>query len=354
MSMLFSPWTQRGITARNRIVVSPMCQYSAVDGKPTEWHRVHLGSRAVGGAGVVMVEASAVLPEGRISPDDMGLWSEAHREALRPIAAFVRAQGAVPGIQLAHAGRKASTDAPWRGGRLLSPQERGWPSVAPSPIPFDPSWPAPHALTLEEIAGVWEAFVRAALWADEAGFDVIEIHAAHGYLLHQFLSPLANERHDEYGGSFANRTRLVREVVEAMRRVWPREKPLWVRLSCSDWVEGGWDIEQTVALARELKSLGVEAIDCSSGGLDPRQRIPLAPGYQVPFAERIRNESRIETIAVGMITEPEQAEEILASGRADAIAIARALLRDPYWPLAAAKRLNAEVDWPVQYLRARR
>lgn len=342
------------MTARNRIVVSPMCQYSAVDGKATEWHHVHLGSRAVGGAGIVIAEASAVSPEGRISPDDLGIWSDEHRDALAPIAAFMRAQGAVPGIQLAHAGRKASVDAPWRGGRHLGPHERGWQSVAPSPKPFDPAWPPPHALSLEEIAGIWEAFGDAAERADQAGFDLLEIHAAHGYLLHQFLSPLSNERRDEYGGTFENRTRLLREVVETVRRVWPREKPLWVRLSCTDWVDGGWDIDETVALARQLRALGVDAIDCSSGGLDQRQRIPLGPGYQVPFAERIRREAEIATVAVGLITEPEQAEEIVASGRADAVAMARELLRNPYWPLAAAAQLGVDVPWPVQYERAKR
>ncbi|MDE2571808.1 MAG: NADH:flavin oxidoreductase/NADH oxidase [bacterium] len=352
-SLLFSTWRQRGMTARNRVVVSPMCEYSTSDGRANDWHMVHLGSRAVGGAGIVITEAAAVAPEGRISPDDLGLWSEAHRDALAPIAAFIRGQGAVAGVQLAHAGRKASVDAPWRGGKHLGLDARGWQSIGASPLPFDPSWPEPRALSLEGIADVWEAFVRAAEWADEAGFDLVELHAAHGYLLHQFLSPLSNLRRDEYGGSFENRTRLLREVVEAVRRVWPREKPLWVRLSCTDWVEGGWDLEQSVALARALKELGVDAVDCSSGGLDPRQRIALAPGYQVPFAERIRREAGIETVAVGMITQARQAEEILSEGRADAVAMARELLREPYWPLNAARELGLDIAWPPQYLRAK-
>ena len=353
MSGIFTPWTLRGVTARNRIVVSPMCEYSTASGLALPWHLVHLGSRAVGGAGIVFTEAAAVTPEGRISPDDLGIWSDAHRDALVPITAFIRQQGAVPGIQLAHAGRKGSTGVPWHGGGYVTPEDRGWQVIAPSSVPYHADWPLPHALSLEEIAGVWEAFVAAAQRADQAGFEVAEIHAAHGYLLHQFLSPLSNQRRDEYGGSFENRTRLVREVVEAVRRVWPHEKPLWVRLSCTDWVEGGWDLDQSVALARALKSLGVDAVDCSSGGLDQRQKIPVAPGYQVPFAERIRRETGIQTVAVGMITEPEQAEEIIASGRADAVAMARELLRDPYWPLHAAQTLNAEVPWPPQYERAR-
>jgi len=353
MSELFTPWVLRGVTARNRIVVSPMCQYSSPDGRANQWHAVHLGSRAVGGAGIVFTEAAAVVPEGRISPDDLGMWSEAHRDALAPIVAFIHSQGALAGIQLAHAGRKGSTDAPWRGGGHVGPEARGWQTAAPSPLPFDPSWPAPKALTREEIAGVWESFVRAAERADEAGFDLVEIHAAHGYLLHQFLSPLSNSRDDEYGGTFENRTRLLREVVEAVRRAWPKEKPLWVRLSCTDWVEGGWDLEQSVALARELKKLGVDAVDASSGGLDRRQQIPVGPGYQVPFAERIRHEAEIATVAVGLITDARQAEEILAAGRADAVALARQLLRHPYWPLEAAHELDSEVRWPEQYLRAK-
>ncbi|TAM75496.1 NADH:flavin oxidoreductase/NADH oxidase [bacterium] len=353
MSALFAPWTQRGVTARNRIVVSPMCEYSTPDGLALPWHLVHLGSRAVGGAGIVFTEAAAVTPEGRISADDLGMWSDAHRDALAPIAAFIREEGAVPGIQLAHAGRKGSTDAPWRGGGHIEPEHRGWQVIAPSSVPYHPGWPLPHALSLEEIAGVWEAFVAAAQRSDQAGFEIAEIHAAHGYLLHQFLSPLSNQRRDEYGGSFENRTRLVREVVEAVRRAWPHDKPLWVRLSCTDWVEGGWDLDQSVALARTLKSLGADAVDCSSGGLDQRQKIPVAPGYQVPFAERIRQETGIQTVAVGMVTEPEQAEEIIASGRADAVAMARELLRDPYWPLHAAQALNVEIPWPQQYERAR-
>ena len=350
---LFTPWTMRGVEARNRIVVSPMCEYSSPEGLALPWHLVHLGSRAVGGAGIVFTEAAAVTPEGRISPDDLGIWSDAHGDALAPIAAFIRSQGAVPGVQLAHAGRKGSTGTPWLGGGHVGPERRGWQVVAPSPLPFDPTWPLPHALSLEEIAGIWETFVAAAQRADRAGFEIAEVHAAHGYLLHEFLSPLANQRHDHYGGSFENRTRLLREVVEAVRRAWPAEKPLWVRLSCTDWVEGGWDLEQSVALARALRTLGVDAVDCSSGGLDKRQRIAFAPNYQVPFAERIKREAGIATVAVGLITDPTQAEEILASGRADAVAMGRELLRHPYWPLEAARVLDVEVPWPPQYERAR-
>ncbi|TAM58837.1 NADH:flavin oxidoreductase/NADH oxidase [bacterium] len=352
-SRLFTPWTLRGVTARNRTIVSPMCEYSTPSGLALPWHLVHLGSRAVGGAGIVFTEAAAVTPEGRISADDLGIWSDEQRDALAPIAAFIREQGAVAGIQLAHAGRKGSTDAPWRGGGHLDPGQRGWQVVAPSPVPYHPAWPLPHALTLEEIAGVWEAFVAAAQRADQAGFDVVEIHAAHGYLLHQFLSPLSNQRRDEYGGTFENRTRLAREVVEAVRRAWPAHKPLFVRLSCTDWVDGGWDADQSVELARVLKHLGADAIDCSSGGLDRAQKIPVGPGYQVPFAERIRRESGIQTIAVGMITQAQQAEEIVASGSADAVALAREFLRDPFWPLHAAQELDAGIAWPVQYERAR-
>ena len=353
MSLLFSPWQLRDVTARNRIVVSPMCEYSCVDGVAKAWHLVHMGSRAVGGAGIVFAEATAVTPRGRISPADLGLWSSAHRNALAPIAEFVREQGAVAGIQIAHAGRKASTSPPWLGSKHLSPAEGGWESMAPSAIPFNESWPPPQELTIEGVADVRQAFVASARFAQEAGFDLLEVHGAHGYLIHEFLSPLSNKRADRYGGSFDNRTHFVLELVAAVREVWPERKPLWMRLSCTDWVEGGWDVEETVALAKLLVERGVDAIDCSSGGLDMRQQIPLGPGYQVPFAERLRREAGIATVAVGMIEDPEHAESILREGRADGICMARAFLRDPYWPLHAARALGEEVAWPVQYLRAK-
>jgi 2,4-dienoyl-CoA reductase-like NADH-dependent reductase (Old Yellow Enzyme family) len=353
VARLFEPWRLRGLTARNRIVVSPMCQYSARDGLPTPWHLVHLGSRAVGGAGVVCVEATAVTPEGRISPEDLGLWSDAHAEALAPIAAFIKQQGAVPAIQLAHAGRKASTAAPWRGHGLVPPERGGWQPVAPSALPFSPSDPAPRALDEAELPGVIAAFVAAAERAQDAGFELIELHAAHGYLLHQFLSPLSNHRTDAYGGPRENRERLAREVARAVRAVWPEDLPLWARLSVTDWVPGGFTEDDAVHLARGLAQDGVDAIDCSSGGLDPRQQIPLGPGYQAPFAAKLRREAGLATLAVGLITDPAQAEALLADGTCDAVALARELLRDPYWPLHAAHALGHEVAWPDQYLRAR-
>ncbi len=353
MSELFRPWTQSGITARNRIVVSPMCQYSAHEGLPTPWLPVHLGSRAVGGAGIVFTEAAAVTPQGRISPHDLGIWSEAHRDALAPAVAFMREQGAVAGIQLAHAGRKASTAVPWEGRRALGPSAGGWPVIAPSAIPFDAQSPTPKVITIDEITELRIAFARAARFAHEAGFEIVELHAAHGYLLHQFLSPLSNVRTDAYGGSFEGRIKFVVEVVDAVRGAWPERKPLWVRLSCTDWIEGGWSVDETVALARILRERGVDAIDCSSGGTSEQQQIVLGPGYQVPFASRVRNEAGIASVAVGLIEDPEQAEAILRNGDADGIAMARAFLRDPYWPLHAAQRLGVDVVWPVQYERAK-
>ncbi len=350
---LFSPLTLRDVTLRNRIGVSPMCQYSSEDGFANDWHLVHLGTRAVGGAGLVMTEAAAVTPEGRISPQDLGIWKDEHVEMLARIFRFLSANGAVPGVQLAHAGRKASTSPPWSGGHAVSEEEGGWrPIVAPSALPFSDDAIVPEALDQAGIARIVRAFADAAERALCAGAHVIEIHAAHGYLIHEFLSPLSNQRTDEYGGSFANRTRIARESVQAVRRVWPEKYPLFVRISATDWAAGGWDIDQSVALARELKGLGVDLIDCSSGGAVPGVRIPIAPGYQVPFAERIRNEAEIATAAVGMITAPEQAEEILETGQADMILMAREFLRDPYWPLLAAPELGAQVEPPVQYGRA--
>lgn len=353
MVNLFTPWKLRGVTFRNRIFVSPMCQYSSRDGLPTDWHLVHLGSRAVGGAGLVMVEATGVSPEGRISPWDSGIWSEAHVEAFKPITTFIRRNGAVSGMQLAHAGRKASTDVPWRGGGFLPASAGGWVPLASSPVPFNAGDPAPTELGMEGIRGVIREFEEAAGRALRAGFEVLEIHCAHGYLLHEFLSPLTNQRKDEYGGSIENRMRFPLEVAAAVRASWPGDKPLIVRISASDWVEGGWDLESSIVFSGRLKALGIDAIDCSSGGILPGLKIPLGPGYQVPFAEAIRKECSIPTIAVGLITEAVQAEEILASGRADAVMLARELLRDPYWPLHAARELGVEILWPDAYARAR-
>jgi 2,4-dienoyl-CoA reductase-like NADH-dependent reductase (Old Yellow Enzyme family) len=329
-----------------------MCQYSSVEGLATGWHVVHLGSRAVGGAGIVLSEATAVAAEGRISPGDLGIWSDAHIEGLAQVVRAIRAGGAVAGIQLAHAGRKASCAVPWEGGRQLAESAGGWTPVAPSAVPFRPEERAPHALDAAGIRALIDAFVAAARRALAAGFEIVEIHAAHGYLLHEFLSPLSNHRTDGYGGGFENRTRLLREVVAAVRGVWPAELPLFVRISSTDWAEGGWDIDQSVELVRQLAPLGVDLVDCSSGGLVPGAKIPTGPGYQVPFAERIRRETGLATGAVGLITRPEQAEEIVASGQADLVLLARELLRDPYWPIHAARVLGAPAPWPVQYLRA--
>lgn len=354
MPRLFDPLTVKSLTLRNRIGVSPMCQYSSVDGMPQEWHHVHLGSRAAGGAAIVMAEATAVSPEGRITPGDAGIWSDAHRNALAPIAAFIKSQGAIPGIQLAHAGRKASADLPWKGGAHLEGL-RGWETIGPSPIAFgDKLTKVPRPMTPADVAKVQTDFAAAAARALLAGFEWLEIHAAHGYLLHEFLSPLSNRRTDAYGGSFENRIRFVVETVRTVRTVWPNRFPISVRLSCTDWATGGWTIADSVALAKVLKTEGVDFIDCSSGALVPGVAIPNEPGYQVPFAERIRKEAQIGTIAVGLITEPEQADEIVSSGKADLVFMARAFLRDPYWPLHAAKRLGVpeRLPPPVQYGRA--
>jgi 2,4-dienoyl-CoA reductase-like NADH-dependent reductase (Old Yellow Enzyme family) len=338
---------------RNRVAVSPMCQYSSPDGLATDWHLVHLGSRAVGGAGLVMTEATAVSAQGRISPQDLGIWEDRHVEPLGQIVRFIRGHGAAAGIQLAHAGRKASTKPPWEGGKPLAPNEGAWPVVGPSPLPFADGYPIPELLDEKGIRGVLQDFRTAAGRALSAGFDLIEIHAAHGYLLHSFLSPLSNKRTDRYGGSFANRIRLLLEVAAAIRGVIPDRMPLLVRISTTDWVEGGWDLEQSIALARELGPQGVDLFDCSSGGVVSGVRIPVGAGYQVSFAERIRREAGMATAAVGMITDAQQAETIVQTGQADLVMLARAFLRNPYWPLQAAKALGQQVDWPVQYLRAR-
>jgi 2,4-dienoyl-CoA reductase-like NADH-dependent reductase (Old Yellow Enzyme family) len=350
---LFSPLKLRGLTLRNRIGVSPMCQYSSPEGVATDWHLVHLGSRAVGGAGLVMTEASSISPEGRISPVDLGVWNDQQAEALAPIVRFIRARGAAAGVQLAHAGRKASTRPPWEGGTPLTAAEGGWPVVGPSPLPFSEKYPAPQALADQGIAKVVNDFRDAARRALGVGFDLIEIHAAHGYLLHSFLSPLSNQRTDRYGGSLENRMRLLVEVAAAIRNAIPDSMPLFVRISASDWVEGGWDVEQSAALAQALGRQGVDLIDCSSGALVPYARIPVGPGYQVPFAERIRRDSKVPTAAVGMITDPHQANAIIRSQQADLILLARAMLRQPYWPVQAAKALGHDLTWPMQYGRAR-
>jgi 2,4-dienoyl-CoA reductase-like NADH-dependent reductase (Old Yellow Enzyme family) len=349
---LFETYTQRSLIFRNRIVVSPMCQYSATDGIPNHWHLVHLGSRAVGGAAAVLAEATAVSAEGRISARDTGIWNDTQVQAWQPIAAFIAEQGAIPGVQLAHAGRKASVSRPWEGGSALSAEQGAWQTVAPSAIPFDKHWHVPQALDIDGIRKVVADFRAAAIRAREAGFKLIELHGAHGYLLHQFMSPLSNHRDDEYGGSFENRTRLVREVIIAVRDVWPAELPLWLRISATDWAEDGWNIDDSVRLAGELSALGVDLVDVSSGGLVPHVKIPLGPGYQVPFAARIRQEAQIATGAVGLITEPAQADGIIAGGGADLVLIARASLRDPYFPRRAAQELGATIVAPLQYQRA--
>jgi 2,4-dienoyl-CoA reductase-like NADH-dependent reductase (Old Yellow Enzyme family) len=352
--MLFDSLTLREVKLRNRIVVSPMCQYSSQDGFANEWHFVHLGSRAVGGAGLVFTEASAVTPEGRISPEDLGIWKDEHVDELSRIVRFVGAQGAVPGMQLAHAGRKASTQQPWVGSKVLEIDQGGFrPIYAPSAIPFRPGDPVPEALSEAGIARIVRAFGDAAERALRAGFRVIELHAAHGYLMNEFLSPLSNHRSDQYGGSFDNRIRLLLDTVRSVRARWPERLPLFVRISATDWTEGGWEIGQSVELARRLLQEGVDLIDCSSGGLVPTARPPVGPGYQAPFAEQIRREAKIKTGAVGVIRAPEQAEHILRTGQADVVILARQMLRDPYWPLTAARALGVQVQWPVQYERAR-
>jgi 2,4-dienoyl-CoA reductase-like NADH-dependent reductase (Old Yellow Enzyme family) len=353
MSMLFAPLRLREVEVRNRIAMSPMCQYSSPDGNPTDWHFVHLGARAVGGCGLVIVEATAVAPEGRISPRDLGLWDDRQVPEFRRITSVLKAHGTVPGIQLAHAGRKASTRVPWEGSGAVPLAEGGWSVVAPSALPFDEHHAPPRELAVSDLAALAERWAAAARRAEAAGFEIVELHMAHGYLLHQFLSPLANQRSDEYGGSLPNRMRFPLEVVRGVRAAWPAHLPLLVRLSCTDWVEGGWDLASSVDLAFRLKELGVDLLDCSSGGAVPGARIPVAPGYQVPFAEMIRREAGLPTGAVGLITEPTQAEQIVAEGQADLVLLARQLLREPYWPLRAARALGAPEPWPSQYLRAK-
>jgi 2,4-dienoyl-CoA reductase-like NADH-dependent reductase (Old Yellow Enzyme family) len=353
MAHLFDPLAIRGQAFPNRIFVSPMCEYSSTDGFANDWHLVHLGGRAVGGAGLVFTEATAVTPEGRISPDDLGIWRDEHIDTLARIVHFIHAQGSVAGMQLAHAGRKASTYRPWSGSGKVQPSLGGWANViAPSAIAFNDTYPQPRAMSKAEISETVAAFAAAARRALTAGFRVVEIHAAHGYLIHEFLSPLSNRRSDEYGGSFENRTRLLREIVAAVRSAWHDHLPVFTRISATDWTDGGWDIEQSVELARQLKTLGVDLIDCSSGGNVATAKVPMAAGYQVPFAERIRRDAQILTGAVGLITTPEQAEQIVSSGQADAVLLARELLRDPYFPLRAARELGRDVTWPAQYLRA--
>lgn len=353
MSHLFEPLTLRSVTLHNRIAVSPMCQYSSMDGCANDWHLVHYGSRATGGAGLVLTEAAAVTPQGRISPRDLGIWSDDHIDFLARITRFIEQQGSVAGIQLAHAGRKAGTPPPWENRSVtLTVAEGGWPIVAPSAIPFDSGCIIPTALEEGQIAEITTAFTEAARRSLLAGFRIVEIHAAHGYLLHQFLSPLSNQRSDRYGGCFENRTRLLKDIVRSVRTVWPESLPLLVRISATDWVSGGWDVDQSVELVHQLLPMGVDLIDCSSGGSDPHARIPLGPGYQTGFSEQIRRATGGRTGAVGLITSPAQADHIVRSGQADLVLLARELLRDPHWPFRAARELGHVIPWPAQYVRA--
>ena len=366
---LFAPLTLRSVTLPRRIVVSSMCQYSSDDGFASDWHLVHLGSRAVGGAALVMTEASAVTPEGRISPQDLGIYKDAHIDKLKRITSFLHENGSFAGMQLAHAGRKGSTARPWEKARVVPPSEGGWTNVfAPSALTFGDNYPHPIALDRDGIERIKTAFVDAARRALAAGFDVIELHAAHGYLLHEFLSPISNQRTDEYGGSFDNRIRFLIEITDAVRRVWPDSLPIFVRMSATDWVENpdtgkpadysapgselGWTLEQSIELASQLRNRGVDLIDVSSGGNLAVAKIPTGPGYQTHFAERIRREANIPTGTVGMVTDPVQADHVIRSGQADVVLLAREMLRDPYWPLRAARELKQEISWPAQYLRA--
>ncbi|HVU34694.1 MAG TPA: NADH:flavin oxidoreductase/NADH oxidase [Opitutaceae bacterium] len=355
MSHLFAPLTIKSVTLRNRIGVSPMCMYSSEDGVATDWHLVHLGARAAGGAGLVIAEATAVVPEGRITPGDAGIWAEKHVEPIARINRFIKAHGAIPGIQLAHAGRKASAARPWEGGAHLTDAQGGWPTVAPSAVPFGGELnKVPHELSTDEIARIHGEFAAAAKRALAAGVEWVELHCAHGYLGHEFLSPISNRRTDRYGGSFENRIRFVLELTRAVRGVWPERLPLTVRVSCSDWLEGGWTIDETVELAKKLKAAGVDLIDCSSGGSSETARIPVGAGYQVPFSARIRREAGLPTAAVGMITDPMQADQVVRNGEADVILMAREFLRDPNWPLRAARALHVKPPQhpPAQYGRA--
>jgi len=352
MAQIFDPLPIRGITLQNRIAVSPMCQYSSEDGFANDWHLVHLGSRATGGASIVFTEATAVTAEGRISPEDLGIWKDAHIEFLARIARFLAGQGVVPAMQLAHAGRKGSTQRPWDGPNAVPMEKGGWVPLAPSAVAYSETYPMPRAMSKEEIRSVVDAFAQAARRALQAGFRILEIHAAHGYLMHEFFSPLSNFRTDEYGGSFENRTRIAREVVAAIRKQLPEQMPLFIRISATDWKEGGWDIEQAVELAKQLKPLGVDLVDCSSAGLVHDQKIIVGPAFQVPFAERIRRDAGVLTGAVGLIETKEQVSEILANNRADLVFMAREFLRDPYWPVRTARELKQPMSWPAQYLRA--
>jgi 2,4-dienoyl-CoA reductase-like NADH-dependent reductase (Old Yellow Enzyme family) len=352
MPHLFDPLTLRGLTLPHRVLVSPMCQYSSADGFANDWHVVHLGSRAVGGAALVFTEATAVTADGRISPDDLGIWRDEHIDQLGRIVRFIHGQRTAAGMQIAHAGRKGSTAAPWRGGLGVPPDSGGWQPVGPTGDAFTTGYPVPRALATGEIPAIVEAFSHAAGRALAAGFDVLEVHAAHGYLIHQFLSPLVNSRTDQYGGSFANRARLCLEIVESVRAVWPERLPLFVRISATDWAPGGWDVDQSVELSRLLRDRGVDLVDCSSGGSVAHAQIAVAPGYQVPFAERIRRDANVATGAVGLITTAAQAEDIVVNGRADCVLLAREMLRDPYWPERAARELDSQLPWPRQYLRA--
>ena len=352
MAHLFDELKIGDVTFPHRLAVSPMCQYSSVDGYPNDWHLVHLGSRASGGAALVFTEATAVTAEGRISPQDLGIWSDAHIGAFTRLTSFIHQQGSLAGIQLAHAGRKAGTAAPWNGGLPVPLSQGGWTSVAPSPIPFDEGYLTPREFDVEEIGGVVQAFAEAACRALTAGFKVLEIHAAHGYLLQEFLSPLSNRRTDCYGGSFDHRIRMLCETASAVRQVWPERLPLFVRISSTDWHEDGWTVDESVELARRLGPLGVDLIDCSSGGNAPHLKIPLASGYQTPFAARLRREAGIRTAAVGMITSAAQADHIISTGQADLALLAREMLRDPYFPLRAARELGRTIAWPKQYLRS--
>ncbi len=353
MPNLFDPITVRGVTFSNRIWVSPMCQYSAIDGVATNWHDVHIGSFATGGAGMIMMEATGVVPEGRISTACLGLWNDAQRERLKPIVDFAQSMGTKIGIQLAHAGRKASCLPPWSNHPMASLEEGGWECVAPSAISFGGKYPVPRELSKNEIIDLISEFAKSAERAVQAGFDLVEIHAAHGYLIHQFLSPISNQRNDEFGGSFENRTRFILEISNAVRSAIPDSMPLFVRISASDWLEDGWTIDESVELCKLLKTVGVDLIDVSSGGTSSGAPVPVGPGYQVPFAERIRRESVIPTCAVGLITEAKQADQIVQKGAADAVMMAREFLRNPRWPLQAAKDLGAEVSWPNQLLRGK-
>ena len=350
---LFEPLALRTVTLRNRIALSPMAQYSAVDGVANDWHFVHYASRAAGGAGAIVVEATAVRPEGRISPGDLGLWEDAQVEPLARVAAAIAAHGAVPGIQIAHAGRKACVAAPWHGGEAVPVAQGGWTPLGPGEEPFGPAYHAPRPMVAADLEAAVAAFAAAARRAHRAGFRLLEVHAAHGYLLHEFLSPLVNRRTDAYGGPFESRARLPLEVVGAVRAAWPAELPLWVRISATDWAPGGWDEPEAVRLAARLRDAGADLVDCSSAGAVATQKVAVGPGYQVPFAERIRREAGVRTGAVGLITEPAQAEEILRAGRADVVLLGRVMLREPYWPLRAATVLGAEGPWPPQYRRGR-